>query len=147
MSATDNYRSALQRLITNTPINIQPPYTINKDTVAIEAGRKRGSIKKSRQEFKELINDIQAAAKARATAFDSVVQPTPHRANTARQVHHRELQTIKSELELALQKVVSLVEENHRLKLEVENLTKEKSIVNSFPLKLTSSTKGNGLKD
>lgn len=146
MSAIDNYRSALQRLTTNTPINIQPPYTINKDTVAIEAGRKRGSIKKSRQEFKELINDIQAAAEARAKASDSIVQPTPHRTNTARQAHHRELQTIRSELEVALQKIVSLVEQNHRLKLEIENLTKEKSIVNSFPLNSTSSTKGHGLK-
>jgi hypothetical protein len=37
---------ALERLIKNRPINVPMNSKINKDTVALEAGRKRGSIKK-----------------------------------------------------------------------------------------------------
>ncbi|MHA4875018.1 hypothetical protein, partial [Enterococcus faecium] len=42
---------------------------INNDTVALEAGRSRGSIKKSRPEFRALIDEIQeAASKARTSS-------------------------------------------------------------------------------
>ena len=37
-------------------------YKINLDTVAIEAGRKRGSIKSGRQSFQLLISEIETAA-------------------------------------------------------------------------------------
>jgi hypothetical protein len=54
-NAIEEYKAALDRLIKNTPI-IVPKYTkINKDTVSLEAGRKRGSIKKSRPEHEDLI--------------------------------------------------------------------------------------------
>jgi hypothetical protein len=56
------YYEALDRLIKNTPINIEKGFKINKDSVAIEAGRKRGSIKKSREVFHDLIEAIDDAA-------------------------------------------------------------------------------------
>lgn len=55
----EDYYEALQRLINNNPINVPKNSKINKDTVALEAGRKRGSIKKSREVFLELIEAIE----------------------------------------------------------------------------------------
>ncbi|MBL5825693.1 hypothetical protein [Serratia fonticola] len=48
MSAKDNYYSALQRLKRNKPEVLPKDSLINKDTVALEAGRKRGSIREHR---------------------------------------------------------------------------------------------------
>lgn len=58
----EEYYEALHRLINNNPVNIPKDTKINKDTVALEAGRKRGSIKKSREVFLELIEAIKKAS-------------------------------------------------------------------------------------
>lgn len=58
MLILDEYYEALNRLIQNKPINVPKGTKINNDTVALEAGRKRGSIKKSRTIFLELIESI-----------------------------------------------------------------------------------------
>lgn len=42
----EEYFDALERLKSNQPINVPKNSKINNDTVALEAGRKRGSIKK-----------------------------------------------------------------------------------------------------
>ena len=51
----EEYYEALHRLIANTPVNIPKDSKINKDTVALEAGRKRGSIKKVVRFFGNLL--------------------------------------------------------------------------------------------
>ena len=56
------YFEALNRLVNNEAINVPINFKINKDTVALEAGRKRGSIKKSREVFAELIEAIEKAS-------------------------------------------------------------------------------------
>lgn len=56
-----DYYAALERLKARKAI-------INNDTVAIEAGRKKGTIKKSRPLYHELIAAIQQAAKEQAEA-------------------------------------------------------------------------------
>ena len=61
-----NFYDALQRLIDGKPKVITGTYSINNDTVALEAGRKRGTIKKSRTELTELIMAI-SEAEARRT--------------------------------------------------------------------------------
>ena len=61
-----NFYDALQRLIDEKPKVITGTYSINNDTVALEAGRKRGTIKKSRTELTELIMAI-SEAEARRT--------------------------------------------------------------------------------
>ena len=61
MSHSDFY-DALSRLIANEPIRIIKGYKINKDTVAREAGRKRGAIKASRASHAALIKSIAAAS-------------------------------------------------------------------------------------
>lgn len=62
MTAMNDYWDALQRLKSNKSVKIPQGSLINKDTVALEAGRKRGSIKKSRPVFFELIVAIEQAA-------------------------------------------------------------------------------------
>lgn len=63
MSMIDEYYEALDRLIQNKPINVPIGTKINNDTVALEAGRKRGSIKKSREIFLDLIDKIDKVSK------------------------------------------------------------------------------------
>lgn len=62
----NDYWEALARLIEGRPINISKHSAINKDTVALEAGRKRGSIKKSRKSFSKLIEAIESASITKA---------------------------------------------------------------------------------
>jgi len=64
MSVISEYYEALERLLQNKPITLPKGSKINLDTVALEAGRKRGSIKKSRSSFAGLIADIEAAARS-----------------------------------------------------------------------------------
>ena len=70
MSALNEYYAALERLKANKPIILPKGSAINNDTVAMEAGRKRGSIKKSRHAA--LIEAIEQAAQA---AGQNVLSP------------------------------------------------------------------------
>lgn len=63
--AIKNFYDALQRLIDGKPKIIIGSYSINNDTVAIEAGRQRGAIKKSRPELAELLVAIAKAEEMR----------------------------------------------------------------------------------
>jgi hypothetical protein len=65
------YFEALDRLIKNRPVNVPKNSKITNDNVSMEAGRKKGTIKKSRPIFQELINAIDAAAAAQAQPLDS----------------------------------------------------------------------------
>ena len=59
----EDYYKALERLKTNKPeILSKGSYKINQDTVALEAGRGRGSIKPSRIQFEKLIDEIEDVA-------------------------------------------------------------------------------------
>lgn len=125
MSALDDYRSALQRLTDGNTRIVPKGSLINKDTVALEAGRKRGSIKKSREEHAEIIFEIEAAA---ATQFERS-KPTPvqeiEKQKNLKQAVKNELKSLKDDYELALNKIVSLAYENHLLKKQINELTDE----------------------
>lgn len=56
------YFSALARLKVGSPERIEKCVKISKDAVSLEAGRKKGTIKKSRAIFRDLILAIEAAA-------------------------------------------------------------------------------------
>lgn len=56
------YHEALGRLKKGLPKKVAKGSRINNDTVAQEAGRRKGSIKKSRPVFAELIEAIKAAS-------------------------------------------------------------------------------------
>ncbi|MGR6781813.1 hypothetical protein ACU5B6_20165 [Moritella viscosa] len=62
MSVVLEYFDALERLKKNKPIVVEKGTKITKDAVALEAGRKKGTIKKSRSVFKALILAIDDAA-------------------------------------------------------------------------------------
>lgn len=62
MTINKEYWSALERLKNNTPSILPKGSKINNDNVAMEAGRKKGTIKKSRESFSELIDAIQQTA-------------------------------------------------------------------------------------
>ncbi|MBH0090855.1 hypothetical protein [Pseudoalteromonas sp. NSLLW218] len=63
MNNNQHYFEALNRLLDKKPEIIDDlSYKINLDTVAIEAGRKRGSIKSGRKSFQILISEIERAA-------------------------------------------------------------------------------------
>jgi hypothetical protein len=66
----NDYFDALERLIKNHPLNLPKCSKITNDNVSMEAGRKKGTIKKSRPIFKELIDAIDAAASAQAQPLD-----------------------------------------------------------------------------
>lgn len=56
------YFEALDRIKKGRPINVPKATKITNDSVSLEAGRKKGTIKKSRPIFSELIAAINAAA-------------------------------------------------------------------------------------
>lgn len=67
-----DYFAALDRLKSNNPINVPKNSKINKDMVALEAGRKRGSIKRSREMFLELIEAINIASNENNAHYDKL---------------------------------------------------------------------------
>src|ERR1700730_6450072 len=60
-SALDDYFAALERLKNGRPSKVPKGTRLTNDAVAIEAGRGKGSIKKSRPMFAELIRAIDEA--------------------------------------------------------------------------------------
>jgi len=62
-----DYFAALERLRSGKPINVPSGTRISNDSVAMEAGRGRGSIKRSRAIFSDLIRAIQRAEKNQAS--------------------------------------------------------------------------------
>ena len=67
-----DYFAPLDRLKSNNPINVPKNSKINKDIVALEAGRKRGSIKRSREMFLELIEAINIASNENNAHYDKL---------------------------------------------------------------------------
>jgi hypothetical protein len=121
-NALSDYFKALERLKNDKSINIPPGSKISNDTVALEAGRGRGSIKKSRPAFSSLIKAINDAATAQALPkVDAKARAEKHR-NTAEK--YRQL------WEAALARELSLIHELHELKTELSKLKSNK--VSSF---------------
>ncbi len=65
-----DYFEALDRLKNGKPINVPKGTNITNDSVSLEAGRKKGTIKKSRPIFSDLIAAINDAAAERARPAD-----------------------------------------------------------------------------
>lgn len=88
---------------------------INNDTVAIEAGRKKGSIKKSRPQFAELINDIDKANRnindAKAPDDERFDQTTA------------DVKALREQLNAALGREVSLLAQVFELRKKLATLT------------------------
>ena len=65
-----DYFDALERLKNGRPDNVRKGTKINNDNVSLEAGRKKGSIKRSRPIFAPLIAAIDLAAKENGDPID-----------------------------------------------------------------------------
>ncbi|ENU38178.1 hypothetical protein [Acinetobacter johnsonii] len=119
MSALNEYYAALERLKANKPIILPKGSAINNDTVALEAGRKRGSIKKSRHAA--LINAIEQAAQAAGQNILSPAQQIEQAKNRtkAAKTNYEQLQ---EDYEKLLEKCNSLLMENFELRQSARTL-------------------------
>ena len=107
------YYAALGRLKANKPMVLPKGSAINNDTVALEAGRKRGSIKKSRHA--ELIEAIEQAAKEAGQNILSPIQQVEKAKNKTKTVKS-DYEHLKEDYEKLLEKCNSLLLENFELK-------------------------------
>ena len=90
------------RLKSNKPLRLPKGTLISKDTVALEAGRKRSSIKKSRPMFDNLIADIELSALQQSKpaqdskdAFVQLKSEKDHYRNLYHEALNRELMLLK----------------------------------------------------
>ena len=113
MSALNDYYAALERLKANKPEVLPKGSAINNDTVALEAGRKRGSIKKSRHAV--LIEAIEQAAQAAGQNLLSPAQQI-EQAKTKTKAVKSDYEQLREDYEILLEKCNSLLLENFELR-------------------------------
>lgn len=133
MSAINDYHAALDRLINGCPERVPVGSAINNDTVALEAGRKRGSIKKKR--YPDLCRTIDEAAERQqlkvADSLSSTAQDIEHVGSTGKGLQEK-YKALEKNYSAALQKNISLVYEVFTLKKKVDEL-EQKTKVLGFP--------------
>lgn len=119
MSALNEYYAALERLKANKPTLLAKGSAINNDTVALEAGRKRGSIKKSRHAA--LIKAIELAAQE---AGQNILSPTQQveKAKSKTKAVKTDYEQLKEDYEKLLEKMNSLLLENFELKQKTHQI-------------------------
>ena len=118
------YFEALERLKLGKPLHVPVDTKISNDSVALEAGRSKGSIKKSRSIFADLIVAIEVAAK------EKKILPIEQRKVLKLQ---DEVNTLRKDLERALGREMSLLYENYQLKKQLNTLNG----VNVIPIRHT----------
>lgn len=123
------YFEALERLRTNRSIRMPKNTKITNDSVSVEAGRGKGSIKKSRSTFQELITAIDQAAVEQSKPADVLSEKLEKAKSSATQY--------REQLDAALAREVSLLRELYAVKKQLAVLTGG----NVLPIRDTS--KGN----
>ena len=113
MSALNKYYADLECLKANKPTIFSKGSAINNDTVALEAARKWGSIKKSRHA--PLIEAIELAAQEAGQNVLSPAQQIEQAKNRTKTVKS-DYEQLKEDYEKLLEKVNSLLLENFELK-------------------------------
>lgn len=113
----DEYFQALDRLKNGRPRLVDRGTKITNDAVSLEAGRKKGSIKKSRPFFKELIEAIDAAAIEQA-------RPQEEKGNRLNKVKQT-AESLRIQLDAALARELSLLAELYETKKRLAQLTGE----------------------
>lgn len=121
-----NLNEALNRLIANTPTRVPKGSKINNDTVALEAGLKRGAVKRSRPELAELLDDIKAAEAKRLGKEYNKKNSKIVMQNEALKLK-QQLKELQEKYDAQLRQINSLIFENHRLKQENLFLSEENS--------------------
>lgn len=107
------YSAALERLKANKPTLLPKGSAVNNDTVAMEAGRKRGQIKKSRHAV--LIEAIELAAQEAGQNKPSATEKIEKAKNKTKAVKN-DYEQLKEDYEILLEKCNSLLLENFELK-------------------------------
>jgi len=108
------YFSALERLKQNKPERVEKGSPINKDTVALEAGRKRGSIR-NRPGFETLIKAIETATSEPITVSTKKrIQDNPRQ--TA------QIEMLKRDLDIARSRYMSLLYLNAEMAKTIRKL-------------------------
>lgn len=112
------YFEALERLKANNPKILPKNTKITNDSVALEAGRSRGSIKKSRAVFSQLIEAIDMAAEEqRNISFDHVASL---RAQKEKFAHLQKL------YEKAINREIMLIKRIYELEADITKLTNDR---------------------
>lgn len=111
------YFEALERLKAGTPQVVQKGTKITNDAVSLEAGRKKGSIKKSRPIFAFLITDIDHAAAGQVLILKTNAQI----ADKAK----KRLRDLQGDLDAALAREQSLLTELFEARAALNRLTGE----------------------
>lgn len=121
------YEAALQRLIENASNRVPPGTKITNDSVALEAGRGKGSIKKKRDCFDELIPKITAAAAKQKK--ENNVKPGKTSEKLFKNLYHESLAR-----ELMLISQIDELEKNLATVSNVTNIAQRKSYKEEEPL-------------
>lgn len=119
-----NLNEALNRLIASAPIRVPKGSKINNDTVALEAGLKRGAVKRSRPELAELLDDIKEAEAKRLGKEYSKKNSKIVMQKEALKLK-QQLKELQEKYDAQLSQINSLIFENHRLKREIQFLNEE----------------------
>lgn len=110
-----DYFDALERIKKGSTIHVRKGEKITNDAVAIEAGRKKGSIKKSRDSFADLIKAINIAA------TEQLKNSTNNEDKLANA--RAKAEQYRTELDAALAREISLLCELYELKKQLSKLT------------------------
>ncbi|BAV12706.1 hypothetical protein MOSL_2133 [Moraxella osloensis] len=112
-----DYYDALERIKANKPVNIPKTLKISYDAVALEAGRGKGAIKKSRPIFADLIREIDKAIEEKKALSPDKLKITNLKSK---------VEELEQSLENALGRELSLLYENYQLKKQLNELTGSK---------------------
>ena len=111
-----SYMEALERLINNQPIKVPLGTPVSNDAVALEAGRGRGSLKKSRYSHRKVLIAIEASK----TNQSSVKTKTELSLKRQR----NKTANVQAELEASLAREVLLLATNYDLEKQLLELQK-----------------------
>lgn len=127
--ALEKLEAALQRLTDGKALKVLPPYKINNDTVALEAGLKRGSVNKQRPELANLLVKIKEAEQIRTGK--STAKEINANKKSKKLSEKEEIQQLKAELSelkngflAKLSENNSLIYHNHLLQRQLKEANK-----------------------
>ncbi|UUA72095.1 hypothetical protein [Cellvibrio sp. QJXJ] len=113
-NAVMEYLAALERLKKNAPVHVPKGSPINKDQVALEAGRKRGTIR-NRPGFEQLIAEIESATSEQSPSVKKKrLQSNPNQS--------AEIEQLKRDLDVARSRYMSLLYLNAEMAKTISKL-------------------------
>lgn len=122
-SSLIDYENALKRLVENKPQRVLRGTQITNDSVSLEAGRGKGSIKKSRSVFAALIVEIDKEALVQAKSESQIQSQTEILKEIRLDNVKMSAKNYRLAWEAGLSREVSLVLEVYALKKQLVELT------------------------